>query len=85
MSTINIAELSPEQITEIEKQIRERKTAAKRSQKHAAFQPHYSEYRKAVTVAKEANDTKKQLLASLKSLGFGKKVSNPAKTTRKKK
>jgi hypothetical protein len=79
MTTLNINEMTTEELAVIEKQIRERKSAAKRSQKHAAFEPHYSEYRKAVITAKEANDNKKRLLITLKSLGFGKKmVTAPA-------
>ena len=80
MTTLNINEMTTEELAVIEKQIRERKSAAKRSQRHAAFEPHYSEYRKAVVSAKEANDAKKRLLVTLKSLGFGKKVATTSVT-----
>jgi len=86
MSTLDINNLTDEQLAVIVAEQRKRKVAKTKSEKYAKFQPHYDDYRKAVVDAKRANDLKKSLLKDLKALGFGKnKVKvTPTKGTKKK-
>ena len=90
MTTIDISTMTDEEIAAIVAEQRKRRMAKTKSAKYAAFEPSYSEYRKAVTEAKRATDLKKSLLKGLRALGFGAKKADvagsaPKATSRKKK
>ncbi len=77
-TNLDVTTMTDEQLATFLAEARRRKMEKAKSSKYEKFQPHYDEYRKAVTAAKVANDTKKRLLVTLKSLGFGQNVKTPA-------
>jgi len=72
--TFNLESLSEKELDQLLTSARKIKTAKKKSEKYAKFEPLYSAYRKSVIDAKVANDLKKKNLAELKAMGFGKKA-----------
>jgi len=85
MNTLDINTMTAEEVTTLEKQLRDRKNAVKRSAKYSAFEPEYSQYRATQKTVKESKSLLKTQLAALRARGFGKKAvkTTPATTTTK--
>jgi hypothetical protein len=83
MSTLDITNMTDEQLAVVLAEARKREMAKSKSEKYAKFEPTYSEYRKAVAESKKAKDLKKSLLADLRKLGFGKKAEKVKSPTTK--